>query len=285
MTIFFTNITFCHGTKNMAQTFYSKRKMMGLKALLFLAVTLVVGGAAQTVYLAGDSTMAKGGGGTGTDGWGQYLGQYLSIPVVNMAIAGRSARSYTDEGRFTTLINTAKSGDFAVIEFGHNDGTTGGQPDNGRQDAVGDAYDLTSTVFTSNGTAIVIHTFPYYIQNAVTALQQKGVTPIISSQTPDNIWNSDGTTMAGPSRFVGYAQTASQRTGAVYVNHFGYTVQAYQKLGETTTTTYYPLDHTHTSPTGANVVAEAFVRGLLCGGSTLKARVNSKGQAAPNGCI
>lgn len=42
--------------------------------------------------------------------------------MVNSAIAGRSARSYTDEGRFTTLINTVKSGDYVVIEFGHNDG-------------------------------------------------------------------------------------------------------------------------------------------------------------------
>ena len=66
---------------------------------------------------------------------------------MNMAIAGRSARSYTDEGRFTTLINTAKSGDFAVIEFGHNDGTA--NPDNGRQDAVGDGYNTTATVVTS----------------------------------------------------------------------------------------------------------------------------------------
>lgn len=64
-----------------------------------------------------------------------------------MAIAGRSARSYTEEGRFTTLINTAKAGDFAVIEFGHNDGTA--NPDNGRQDAVGDAYNTTAIVVTA----------------------------------------------------------------------------------------------------------------------------------------
>jgi lysophospholipase L1-like esterase len=81
-----------------------------------------------------------------TSGWGQYLAQYLTIPVVNDAVAGRSARSYTDEGRFNTLINTVKPGDFVVIEFGHNDGTTGGAPDNGRQDAVGDGYNTTATV-------------------------------------------------------------------------------------------------------------------------------------------
>jgi rhamnogalacturonan acetylesterase len=67
--------------------------------------------------------------------------------VVNNAISGRSSRSYTDEGRFTTLINTVKSGDYVIIEFGHNDGSAGsGNPDNGRQTAVGDGYDTTATV-------------------------------------------------------------------------------------------------------------------------------------------
>ncbi|KAF8899039.1 SGNH hydrolase [Infundibulicybe gibba] len=236
---------------------------------------------AQTVYLAGDSTMAKGGGGSGTEGWGQFLGQYLTIPVVNSAVAGRSARSYTDEGRFTTLINTVKSGDFVVIEFGHNDGTS--VVDNGRQDAVGDGYDTTATVTAANGTKIVVHTFPYYIQNAVTSLKAKGAIPIVSSQTPDDIWS--GTSIAPGPRFVGYAQTAASRTGVVYVDHFDYVAQAYGKLGQTTTMGFYPIDHTHTSPAGATVVAQAFVRGLLCGSSTLKAKVNAAGMAAPNGCL
>lgn len=121
------------------------------------------------------------------------------------------------------------------------------------------------------------------MQNAVTALQAKGAIPIVSSQTPDNIWTSSTSdTMSGPSRFVGYAEEVGQRTGAVYVDHFDYVVQAYEALGQSTVTTYYPLDHTHTSPTGANVVAEAFVRGLLCGNSALKAKVNSLGQSVPS---
>lgn len=127
---------------------------------------------------------------------------------------------------------------------------------------------------------MVIHTFPFYIQNAVTALQAKGAIPIVSSQTPDNIWvgNAIG---AGP-RFVGYMATVGTRTGAVYVNHYNYVAQAYGKLGQTLVTSWYPLDHTHTAPAAANVVAEAFVRGLLCGTSTLKAKVNAAGQAAPS---
>jgi len=233
----------------------------------------------QTVYLAGDSTMAKGGGGNGTDGWGQYLGQYLTIPVVNQAIAGRSARSFSDEGHFTTLISTVKAGDFVVIEFGHNDGSSGAV-DNGRQDALGSDTTTTATVTTSTGTEIVIHTFNYYIDNAVNSLKAKGAIPIISSQTPDNGWTGN-TLGSPPPRFVGYAQIASTQTAATYVDHYDYVATQYESIGETTVNTYYPIDHTHTSPTGANVVAQAFVRGLACGKSALSQKINSAGKSVP----
>ena len=66
------------------------------------------------------------------------------------------------------------------------------------------------------------------------------------------------------------------------MDHYSYVVQAYEAIGETTVNTYYPIDHTHTTPTGANVVAEAFVRGLLCGTSALKSHVNAAGMKAPS---
>ncbi len=118
----------------------------------------------QTVMLAGDSTMALGGGGSGTQGqtswravtnttdfflgWGVLLSQFLSIPVINSAIGGESARSFSDQGHFTDLVNSAQRGDFVIIEFGHNDGSAGAV-DNGKQDAVGDGFNITSTVTTS----------------------------------------------------------------------------------------------------------------------------------------
>ncbi len=111
------------------------------------------------------------------------------------------------------------------------------------------------------------------------ALLQKGAIPIISSQTPDNIW-TDGV-IAAPNRFVGYAQSIGTRRNITYVNHYGYTASAFNSLGQTQTTTFYPNDHLHTNPAGALVVAEAFVRGLLCGTNALKAKVNTAGQAVP----
>ncbi|THV07520.1 rhamnogalacturonan acetylesterase [Dendrothele bispora CBS 962.96] len=233
----------------------------------------------QTVYLAGDSTMAKGGGGSGTDGWGVSLPQYLNIPVVNMAVGGESARSYTNNGRFNTLINSVKGGDFVIIEFGHNDAHA--NPDNGKQDAVGDGYDITATVTDAAGNQILIHSFAYYIENAINSIKAKGATAIISSVTPDNIWT--GNTVGTGGRFVDYAQSIGRNESITYVNHNAYVGQAYDKLGQATVNTFYPNDHLHTSPAGAQVVAQAFVRGLLCTKtSTLIPHVNSAGQAVPS---
>lgn len=121
---------------------------MKLVPLLILSCTLVsstpshLQASIPTVFLAGDSTEAPGGGGSGTEGWGQYLHYSLNasrIYVNNSAIAGRSARSYTREGRFNAIARSLKKGDWVVIEFGHNDG---GSPypaasDNGRSDCPG----------------------------------------------------------------------------------------------------------------------------------------------------
>lgn len=100
-----------------------------------------------TVYLAGDSTMAPGGGGSGTQGWGEYLQYSLSIPVVDSAIAGRSARSYTREGRFDAIVSKVKVGDFVIIEFGHNDGGSVTPTDNGRSDCAGTGTETCATTY------------------------------------------------------------------------------------------------------------------------------------------
>ena len=72
-------------------------------------------------------------------GWGEFLHRYLSVSVVNKAVAGDSARSFTDEGHFQDLINTVGKGDFVILQFGRNDRWLGPN-DNGKQDAPGPDY-------------------------------------------------------------------------------------------------------------------------------------------------
>lgn len=120
-----------------------------------ISASLLVGAVGQplvqaaTVYLCGDSTMAASGGGSGTEGWGQFLQYSLNADdfvVVNKAIGGRSARSYTREGRFDEVIDLVQEGDFVVIEFGHNDGGSL-STDNGRTDCFGAGEETCETTY------------------------------------------------------------------------------------------------------------------------------------------
>jgi rhamnogalacturonan acetylesterase len=44
-------------------------------------------------------------------GWGQFFGEFTDLPVINKAIGGRSARSYTEQGRFQDVAKLVAPGD------------------------------------------------------------------------------------------------------------------------------------------------------------------------------
>ena len=65
---------------------------------------------AVTVWLAGDSTTASRVGSRYV-GWGSELQRYLNIPVQNMAMAGKSLRSFSTDGYCThALLSGVSSG-------------------------------------------------------------------------------------------------------------------------------------------------------------------------------
>jgi rhamnogalacturonan acetylesterase len=193
-------------------------------------------------------------------GWGEYLARYVTLPVVNRAIGGRSARSYTNEGRFTEIERLLQRDDIVVIEFGHNDG---GSPnsanDNGRSDCPGTGNE----VCRSGKTGETVYTFNRYVETAARAFIAKGARVIISSQTPNNLFEG-GSFIPGAPRFVGYAALAARNVGngASFVDHFQAVAKMFLKIGSARTNALFPQDHTHTSPQGADLVAQAFVQAI-----------------------
>ncbi|KAJ7574856.1 SGNH hydrolase-type esterase domain-containing protein [Mycena floridula] len=237
---------------------------------LFAAVVAAKVAFGATVYLAGDSTMTANGNNDGTAGWGKFLPDYISLAVVNEAIAGRSARSFTREGRFTAMAALVKAGDYVVIEFGHNDGGSLTPTDNGRTDcAVGAAGYATTCTSVFGGVTETVLTYEAYLVNAAKLFQSKGANVIISTATPDNPWET-GTFTYSANRFVTYCQDAAAATGAIFVDHGLFTADLFKNQGAAAVDAYFPIDHTHTSPAGATVVARAFVLALEATGSTLK---------------
>jgi len=251
------------------------------------------------VYLAGDSTMALGGGGTGTQGmlqidashgeagiantltgWGEYLQYSLSIPVVNKAIAGRSARSYTVEGHFAAIAALVQPEDFVVIEFGHNDGGSLTPTDNGRTDCPGAGDEMCNTSVQTD-----ILTYPAYIENATKNFTSRGARVVIASPTPDNPWET-GTFEYTANRFTTYANaSAAGFAHAKFVDHGQLVANEFETLGDTEVNGFYPIDHTHTSPAGADIVAKAFVRGVVCSQSFLKNHVKNETSSIQGSCL
>jgi lysophospholipase L1-like esterase len=80
---------------------------------------------AVKIYFIGDSTASV----YASDlyprmGWGQPLGELFAsacATVVDKALSGRSSKSFYDEGDWTPVQSALKSGDYVLIEFGHND--------------------------------------------------------------------------------------------------------------------------------------------------------------------
>ncbi|WHY02594.1 GDSL-type esterase/lipase family protein [Neobacillus sp. DY30] len=81
-----------------------------------------------TIWIVGDSTVSSF-----TDnyyypryGWGTQIGNYLdgSFNIQNLALSGRSSKSYTSDPEYQTLLGGMKSGDYLLIGFGHNDEKT-----------------------------------------------------------------------------------------------------------------------------------------------------------------
>jgi len=78
-----------------------------------------------TVFMIGDSTMANKPLDKENQerGWGQLLPIYFegAIKVDNHAVNGRSSKSFINEGRWETVREKIRPGDYVIIQFGHND--------------------------------------------------------------------------------------------------------------------------------------------------------------------
>ena len=77
-----------------------------------------------TIFMVGDSTMSiKKPEVAPETGWGMVLPEFFDekVTVENHAKNGRSSKSFIDEGRWKTVMDSLKNGDFVFIQFGHND--------------------------------------------------------------------------------------------------------------------------------------------------------------------
>ena len=75
------------------------------------------------IFICGDSTAASyNPEETQMVGWGQLLGNHLpAVTVVNLAMAGRSTKTFLQEHRLDPVSSKARPGDLMLVQFAHND--------------------------------------------------------------------------------------------------------------------------------------------------------------------
>ena len=208
-------------------------------------------------------------------GWGSVIADKFDlnrITVENCAKAGRSARTYLDEGRWDKVYNALQPGDFVLIQFGHNDA---GAINTGKARAELPGAGSESKVFLmeASGKYQVIYTFGWYLRKFIMDVKEKGATPIVLSYTPRNIWDN-GEIQRNTGSFGKWTREAAEQTGTCFIDLNNLSADKLQKMGWEqglrVVGEYFNHDHTHTSLKGARLNVESIVEGLKASGSPLK---------------
>ncbi len=228
------------------------------------------------VFTVGDSTVKNEDKALdGMWGWGSVLQELFDgdrLTVENCAMAGRSARTFLDEGRWDKVYDALRPGDYVLIQFGHNDI---GDINKGkaRGELVGNSDESKVYLMEATGKYQVIYTYGWYLRKFIYDVKEKGATPIILSPTPRNIF--DGGQIERNAKTLGaWAQAAANEAGAYYIDLNKLSGDKLQVLaddvGLKAVGEYYNNDHTHFSLKGAHMNAESIAEGLQQVGCPLK---------------
>lgn len=216
------------------------------------------------LFTVGDSTVKnQDNDENGMWGWGSVIADEFNlskISVDNCAMAGRSARTFLDEGRWDKVYNALQPGDFVLIQFGHNDG---GDINVGKARGELHGASAESKVFLmeKTGKHQVIYTFGWYLRKFIMDVKEKGATPIVLSHTPRNKWK-DGQIERNTESYGKWTREAAEATGAYFIDLNKLSADKLQEMGPEKSTVFYNNDHTHTSIKGAHLNAQSIAEGL-----------------------
>lgn len=124
-----------------------------------------------TLFLLGDSTVTDQPAEPAAS-WGQMLPVFLTpdIAVANHAESGETLKSFLTELRLDKVLASARPGDVAMIQFGHND----------QKVQWPQTYADAATTYRS------------YLRTYIAELRRRGVTPILVTSPERRQWTADG---------------------------------------------------------------------------------------------
>ncbi|MDR1809731.1 MAG: rhamnogalacturonan acetylesterase [Prevotella sp.] len=206
-------------------------------------------------------------------GWGSVIQQLFDtdkITVDNQAMAGRSARTFLDEGRWDKVYEALRPGDFVLIQFGHNDGgPINTKPARGELNGTGEESIVMRMEAT--GKYQVIYTFGWYLRKFIMDAKEKGAVPVVLSHTPRNQFDENGKIKRNTTTYGIWTKEAARQAGAYYIDLNAISAAKMDKMPKDSITAYFRNDHTHSSLKGALLNAQSIADGLRGSDIPLKA--------------
>jgi lysophospholipase L1-like esterase len=263
-----------------------KKLLLAAFALLLIVHTVARAEAPATaadasskpsIFVCGDSTSKFSGSETlssDMQGWGTPLTLFFDpekVTIKNVGHAGTSSLTYYN-GDWPKVLPQINAGDFVLIVFGINDGTT--PPGTG---------DETAHV-TVRGRDYDAHTYGWYMAKMTTDAETKGAHVVLLTVTTRNIWSNpaakfkDATPVTtlpadydanldkiergtGGGKMTQWTKEIGQKTHTPVFDLTNYCADRYEAMGREEVNKLY-RDHNHTHAPGAKIVAESIVSGL-----------------------
>ena len=185
-----------------------------MKTFLAAVMTLPMLLGAADLYLAGDSTMCDYAEKRAPlTGWGTALKSLVKpgVNVTNLAMGGRSSKSFLTEKRWDKILASAKPGDFVIIQFGHNDAHKGEK----NRYRITDAKD----------------TYRYYLKIYIAEARAKGLIPVLCTQTVLCRFLPDGTVRESGA-YVTACREVAKETGCDFVDLNTYAREKLAAMGQ-----------------------------------------------------
>jgi rhamnogalacturonan acetylesterase len=220
-----------------------------------------------TLFIIGDSTVknGSGNGAGGLWGWGDFMYEQLDttkISIKNFARGGRSSRTFITEGLWDQVLSKVKSGDYVIMQFGHNDGGAVNDSSRARGTIKGTGEETLEIDNILTRKHEIVHTFGWYMRKYIADTRSKGATPVVCSLIPRNDWK-DGKVIRASESYGKWAGESALSGNAFYIDLNESIAKHYESIGEKDVTARFFLnEHTHTTKEGAQLNAKCVAEGI-----------------------
>jgi rhamnogalacturonan acetylesterase len=247
-----------------------KNKLLNASLLIgFILLTsfLIKQDKKPTFFIIGDSTVknGKGDGSNGLWGWGSVIEPYFNLAKINVendALGGTSSRTFQTQGLWDKVLVKIHSGDFVMMQFGHNDSSPLDDTARARGTIKGVGDESKEIYNPITKKQEVVHTYGWYMSKFVTDAKAKGATVIICSPIPRNDWAGGKVKRNNGDSYGGWSKQVAAKTGVFFIDLNSIIADEYDKLGADAIKPFFPQEHTHTGNEGAELNAASVIKGL-----------------------